>query len=132
MAANETACVRMTQAQIEMHKAILMNNLPPLPVEAFSGMRGPEGVCGQPGPPSGRNRYFLVYCGITFLVELMPEIFDMIEDATNVNGDELAFIKVINEDEWKRIRGAWAQKWQQNKAFEAFEIGDPCNGDDWL
>lgn len=131
MAANETVSDALRKARAEMiNKMATLTNME-FNLALFSGMEGPKGPCGEPGQP-GRNRYLLVYCGITFLVELMPETFDMIEDATNVNGDELAFIKVINEDEWKRIRDAWSQKWQQNKAFEAFEMGDPCNGDDWL
>lgn len=140
MAVNETAAQKLIRAQIEMRRArhdmdqALMRSTVAGPQgfnpNAFGGMQGPKGECGEPGPP-GRDRYMLCYCGIPFLVELLPSTFDMIEDATNVNGDELAFIKVINEDEWKRIRGAWAHKWQQSKAFEAFERGDPC-GDDWL
>lgn len=130
MAANETVSDALRKARAEMINKMATLTKTEFNLASFSGMEGPKGVCGEPGTP-GRNRYFLVYCGITFPVELMPETFDMIEDATSVNGDELAFIKVINEDEWKRIRGAWAQKWQQNKAFEAFEMGDPC-GDDWI
>jgi|AGFT01.1.fsa_nt_gi hypothetical protein len=141
MAISETAAQKLIRAQIEMRRArhemdqaliqSAVTGVQGYNPNAFSGMQGPKGVCGEPGPP-GRDRYTLTYCGIHFLVELLPSTFDMIEDATNVNGDELAFIKVINEDEWKRIRGAWAHKWQQNKAFEAFEMGDPCNGEDWL
>lgn len=141
MAANETAAQKLIRAQFEMHRArhdmdqaltrSAATGVQGFNPHAFSGMKGPKGECGEPGPP-GRDRYILVYCGVNFEVELRPSTFDMIEDATNVNGDELEFIKVIDEDEWKRIRGAWAHKWQQNKAFEAFEIGDPCNGDDWL
>lgn len=139
MAVNETATQKLIRANIQMQMARdhlrqvqtrAVEGTQSFNPDAFSGMKGPKGVCGEPGPP-GRDRYILVYCGVNFEVELLPSTFDMIEDATNVNGDELAFIKVINGEEWKRIRAAWAHKWQQNKAFEAFEIGDPC-GDDWL
>lgn len=113
---------RLIQAQLAMvmaqHNIAMTNTL-----IGDQGMKGPQGVCGEPGPP-GRDKYTLSYCGVPFIVELLPETFGMIEDATNLNGDELNFIKVINEDEWKRIRDAWSWKWHEKKAYAAFERGE--------
>lgn len=93
------------------------------------GDTGETGIMGTPGPkgsPTGalRKNYCLRYAGLDFIVWIEPDTFTMIEDATNVAGDELDFIKVINQRDWESIREAWADAWQKQKAYRAFEIGD--------
>lgn len=116
---------RLIRAQLEMvmaqHDIAMTNAL--IGVQGMQGPKGLSGVRGDDGMKS-REKYTLSYCGVHFLVELLPETFAMIEDATNLNGDELNFIKVINEDEWKRIRDAWSWKWHEKKAYAAFERGE--------
>lgn len=95
-------------------------------------MKGPKGEAGASGVSGtgdmllpGRLRpYNLIYAGLVFKVWLNPDTFALIEDPTNVTGDELEFIKVINQEEWESIRGAWADAWQKQKAYRAFELGD--------
>lgn len=91
-------------------------------------MMGPRGIRGEPGTPGPMGvpmeRYVLSYAGLPFHVTLKPETFAMIEDATQLNGDELSFIKMVDEDEWKSIREAWSAAWNQRRAYRAFEIGE--------
>lgn len=91
-------------------------------------MMGPRGITGKTGTPGPMGvpveRYVLSYAGLPFHVTLKPETFAMIEDATQLNGDELSFIKVVDEDEWKSIREAWSAAWNQRRAYRAFEIGE--------
>lgn len=90
----------------------------------FSGMTGPKGMQGEPGPP-GKETYMLSYCGIHVKVPLDKSTFDLIDDATELNGDDLQLIKMVNEQDWNTIREAWADQWQKNKAYAAFEEGFP-------
>lgn len=91
-------------------------------------MMGPKGDTGERGPVGtpgvAMERYILSYAGIPFRVTLKPETFSMIEDATQLNGDELSFIKMVDETEWKSIREAWAEEWNKRKAYRAFEFGE--------
>lgn len=94
-------------------------------VNGMLGPRGDTGACGTPGPMGiCTELYVLSYAGLPFKVRLKPETFAMIEDATQLNGDELSFIKMVDEDEWKSIREAWSAAWNQRKAYRAFEIGE--------
>lgn len=79
---------------------------------------------GEPGGP-GRETYMLSYCGIHVKVPLDKSTFDLIDDATELNGDDLQLIKMVNEQDWKTIREAWADQWQKNRAYAAFEEGFP-------
>lgn len=88
----------------------------------LSGIAGPKGTMGQPGPP-GKETYMLSYCGIHVKVPLDKSTFDLIDDATELNGDDLQLIKMVNEQDWNTIREAWAEQWQKNKAYAAFEGG---------
>lgn len=91
-------------------------------------MMGPRGIRGETGIPGPMGipmeRYVLSYAGLPFYVMLKPDTFAMIEDATNLNGDELSLIKMVDEDEWKSIREAWSAAWIQRKAYSAFETGE--------
>ncbi|AKY03931.1 hypothetical protein ADU18_0027 [Cronobacter phage PBES 02] len=100
-------------------------------VMGLNGMLGPKGdtgvsgVSGTPGPMGiSTELYFLSYAGLPFKVRLKPETFAMIEDATQLNGDELSFIKVVDESEWKSIREAWAEEWNKRQAYRAFDLGE--------
>lgn len=100
-------------------------------VMGVNGMLGPRGdmgvpgVCGTPGPMGiCTELYVLSYAGLPFKVRLKPETFAMIEDATQLNGDELSFIKVVDESEWKSIREAWAEEWNKRQAYRAFDLGE--------
>lgn len=89
------------------------------------GMTGPRGQKGVPGVDGVfKEPYVLSYAGLPFRVTLKPETFAMIEDATQLNGDELSFIKVVDEHEWKSIREAWAEEWNKRRAYRAFELGE--------
>lgn len=92
------------------------------------GMLGPRGEPGLPGTPGPvgvcTELYVLSYAGLAFKVRLKPETFAMIEDATQLNGDELSFIKVVDESEWKSIREAWAEEWNKRRAYRAFDLGE--------
>lgn len=68
--------------------------------------------------------YVLSYAGLPFKVRLKPETFAMIEDATQLNGDELSFIKVMDESEWESIRESWAEEWNKRRAYRAFDLGE--------
>lgn len=83
-----------------------------------------SGMCGEPGTP-GKETYMLSYCGIHVKVPLDKSTFDLIDDATELNGDDLSLIKMVNEQDWNTIREAWADQWQKNKAYAAFEEGFP-------
>ncbi|QPI18266.1 hypothetical protein POP15_218 [Pectobacterium phage POP15] len=107
------------KAQSEQMRAMSQSFNPNL-----SGMMGPKGMRGEPGPP-GKETYMLSYCGIHVKVPLDKSTFDLIEDATELNGDDLQLIKMVNEQDWKTIREAWADQWQKNKAYAAFEEGFP-------
>ncbi|ATS93577.1 hypothetical protein P1A145kb_p177 [Pectobacterium phage DU_PP_I] len=61
-------------------------------------------------------------------VPLDKSTFDLIDDATELNGDDLSLIKMVNEQDWNTIREAWADQWQKNKAYAAFEEGFPRTG----
>lgn len=94
-------------------------------VDGLSGPRGDVGVSGNPGPMSHHTElYVLSYAGLPFKVRLKPETFAMIEDATQLNGDELSFIKMVDEQEWKSIRESWAEEWNNRRAYRAFELGE--------
>ena len=94
-------------------------------VNGMSGPRGDVGVSGTPGPMGiSTELYVLSYAGLPFKVRLKPETFAMIEDATQLNGDELSFIKVVDESEWKSIREAWAEEWNKRQAYRAFDLGE--------
>lgn len=94
-------------------------------VNGTSGPRGDAGVSGTPGPMGVHTElYVLSYAGLPFKVRLKPETFAMIEDATELNGDELAFIKMVDEQEWKSIRESWAEEWNNRRAYRAFELGE--------
>uniref|UniRef100_UPI003D45E0C0 hypothetical protein n=1 Tax=Escherichia coli TaxID=562 RepID=UPI003D45E0C0 len=89
------------------------------------GPRGDTGVSGTPGPMGiCTELYVLSYAGLPFKVRLKPETFAMIEDATQLNGDELSFIRVVDESEWKSIRDAWAEEWNKRRAYRAFDLGE--------
>lgn len=88
----------------------------------LQGAKGQPGIAGVAGVPM--ERYVLSYAGLPFYVMLKPETFAMIEDATNLNGDELSFIKMVDEDEWKSIREAWSAAWNLRRAYRAFELGE--------
>ena len=94
-------------------------------IDGLSGPRGDIGVSGKPGPMGiSTELYVLSYAGLPFKVRLKPETFAMIEDATQVNGDELSFIKVVDEYEWESIREAWAEEWNKRRAYRAFDLGE--------
>lgn len=94
-------------------------------IDGLSGPRGDIGVSGKPGPMGiSTELYVLSYAGLPFKVRLKPETFAMIEDATQLNGDELSFIKVVDEGEWKAIREAWANEWNKRRAYRAFDLGE--------
>lgn len=94
-------------------------------IDGLSGPRGDIGVSGTPGPMGiSTELYVLSYAGLPFKVRLKPETFAMIEDATQLNGDELSFIKVVDESEWKSIREAWAEEWNKRQAYRAFDLGE--------
>lgn len=82
-------------------------------------LQGPKGMTGRPD----RQKYTLVYAGVAFEVALKDDTFSMIEDPNYVVGDELDFIKVVDEAEWLAIRQAWGQEWLQRRANEAFLVG---------
>lgn len=89
------------------------------------GSRGDPGCPGHPGPVGiSTELYVLSYAGLPFKVRLKPETFAMIEDAAQLNGDELSFIKVVDESEWKSIREAWAEEWNKRQAYRAFDLGE--------
>lgn len=67
----------------------------------------------------------LSYCGVCVKVPLDKSTFDLIDDATELNGDDIQLIKMVNEDDWNTIREAWAEQWQKNRAYAAFEEGFP-------
>lgn len=91
----------------------------------LDGMLGPTGTKGHPGVAGIHTElYMLSYAGLPFKVRLKPETFAMIEDATQLNGDELSFIRVVDEHEWKSIREAWAEEWNKRRADRAFDLGE--------
>lgn len=93
----------------------------------LSGVVGPKGMMGPSGPqePPGKETYMLSYSGIHVKVPLDKGTFGLIDDATELNGDDLQLIKMVNEQDWNTIREAWAYQWQKNKAYAAFEEGFP-------
>ena len=91
----------------------------------MDGISGPVGVSGV----RGREIYLLVYSGIPFKVALLPETFAMIVDARKVNGDDLNLIKMVNIDEWEKIRSSWSNEWTNRKAHKAFEFGTGADRD---
>lgn len=94
-------------------------------VMGLDGVLGQKGDTGTPGPMGIRTElYVLSYAELPFKVRLKPETFAMIEDATQLNGDELSFIKVVDESEWKSIREAWAEEWNKRRAYRAFDSGE--------
>ncbi|QQG33492.1 tail fiber protein [Pectobacterium phage PcCB7V] len=94
-------------------------------IDGMLGPRGKTGLSGTPGPMGVCTElYVLSYAGLAFKVRLKPETFAMIEDATQLNGDELSFIKVVDESEWKSIREAWAEEWNKRRAYRAFDLGE--------
>lgn len=85
---------------------------------------GPQGPRGEPGTPSiEREKYILRYAGLPFEIWLKPGTFAMIEDATEVNGDDLEFIKMMDKDEWEKIRETWCLEWHKRRGHRAFEAG---------
>lgn len=108
-----------------------VKNLPdPFP---WRGPKGDSGAVGQKGcgkpdskikPFGDMKGYCLSYSGIVFKAWIKEDTFSIIEDATNVTGDELELIKVINQNDWESIREAWAEAWKKQKAYRAFELGD--------
>lgn len=91
-------------------------------IKGDKGDRGPVGTKGILG--TRRERYVLSYCGIVFEIDLKPETFAMIEDATYLNGDELEFIRVMDKEEWEIIREGWAMARFRKQSYEAFERGE--------
>lgn len=92
-----------------------------------SGVLGPKGEKGETGPvgPPGipMARYVLSYAGLPFQVVLKTATFAMIEDATNVNGDDLELIKMVDKEEWENIRKMWCAEWHKRRGHKAFEMG---------
>lgn len=87
-------------------------------------MLGDTGPVGQPGPPQiPTERYVLSYADLPFQVILKTATFAMIEDATNVNGDDLELIKTVDKEEWENIRKMWCAEWHKRRAHQAFEMG---------
>lgn len=85
---------------------------------------GPQGPRGEPGTPGiEREKYILRYAGLHFEIWLKPGTFAMIEDATEVNGDDLEFIKMMDKDEWEKIRETWCLEWHKRRGHRAFEAG---------
>jgi hypothetical protein len=85
---------------------------------------GPQGPRGEPGTPGiEREKYILRYAGLPFEIWLKPGTFAMIEDATEVNGDDLEFIKMMDKDEWEKIRETWCLEWHKRRGHRAFEAG---------
>lgn len=99
-------------------------------VMGVNGMMGPQGLGGLKGEPGvmgrgdvEREKYILSYAGLPFEIWLKPGTFAMIEDATEVNGDELEFIKMMDKDEWEKIRETWCLEWHKRRGHRAFEAG---------
>lgn len=93
-------------------------------VMGTNGVLGPKGEKGEPGPPGiPTERYVLSYAGLPFQVVLKPATFAMIEDATNVNGDDLELIKMVDKEEWENIRKMWCAEWHKRRGHLAFEMG---------
>lgn len=85
---------------------------------------GPQGPRGEPGTPSiEREKYILRYAGLPFEIWLKPGTFAMIEDATEVNGDDLEFIKMMDKEEWELIREMWCLEWHKRRGHSAFAAG---------
>lgn len=95
--------------------------------QAPGGPKGEPGVMGTPGTKGRgdveREKYILCYAGLHFEIWLKPGTFAMIEDATEVNGDDLEFIKMMDKDEWEKIRETWCLEWHKRRGHRAFEAG---------
>lgn len=115
---------RQIAQQLSVSQVMGTQSFNPVTGQMEMGVRGLRGNPGNPGPP-GKEMYMLTYCGIHVKVPLDKSTFDLIEDATCLNGDELQLIKVVNEQDWKTIRAEWSKQWQQDRAFAAFEEGLP-------
>lgn len=117
------------RAQQQAHLAAMLNTLqhfdPNTGVMGVDGsMRGPKGMRGEPGVDGiPMEKYILCYAGLHFEIWLKPGTFSMIEDATQVNGDELEFIKMVDAGEWTKIREAWCSEWHKLRGHKAFERG---------
>lgn len=85
------------------------------------GVRGPVGDRGWDG--DGKEYYVLSYAGVSFRVSLKPSVFQIIEDATKVNQEELRLIRVIDEEEWENIRNSWGEVRLRQKVHAEFEKG---------
>lgn len=119
-----------TRAQHKAHRAAMLNTLqhfdPHTGVLTMGadGTMGPKGMKGEPGVAGiPTEKYILCYAGLHFEIWLKPGTFSMIEDATQVNGDELEFIKMVDEGEWTKIREAWCSEWHKRRGHKAFEMG---------
>lgn len=86
------------------------------------GVTGPRGPVGERGW-DGKEDYVLSYAGVSFRVRLKPSVFQMIEDATKVNQEELGLIRVVDEEEWENIRNSWGEVRLRQKVHAEFEKG---------
>lgn len=90
----------------------------------INGELGPKGDKGEPGPPGiPTGRYVLSYANLPFQVILKTATFAMIEDPTNINGDDLELIKMVDKEEWEKIRKMWCAEWHKRQGHRAFEMG---------
>lgn len=126
MASAKTSAAQRTVAQIiRENNRVKVNEMMGVQgmsgPSAPSGPRGEPGVMGEPGIPM--EKYILCYAGLPFEIWLKPTTFEMIEDSTQVTGDELEFIKVIDQKEWEKIREMWCAEWHKRRGYKAFQMG---------
>lgn len=132
MASAKTSAAQRAVAKVIRESNILMTSYYDANngVMGIDGMRGDTGVSGHPGhkgPPGEpgipMEKYILCYAGLPFEIWLKPTTFEMIEDSTQVTGDELEFIKVIDQKEWEKIREMWCAEWHKRRGYKAFQMG---------
>lgn len=118
----------------QIHRDSLLNNVHfdsnaglQMGINGVLGPKGDTGISGPIGVPGEKGihmeKYILCYAGLPFEIWLKPSTFEMIEDATNVNREDLGLIKMVDKEEWEKIRKMWCFEWHKRQGHRAFEMG---------
>lgn len=87
---------------------------------------GPQGVKGDVGDKGvtgdHRKQYIVNYRGLTIKALIHPDTYATFEDVVSgITGDELEFLRVVNQQDYEEIREEWAKEYRRQESFRAFE-----------
>lgn len=113
---------RVKGSEIQRQRARDQDNFFNLPmgIDGLQGPAGHPGGIGYPGP-KGQGYHKLTYKGVLFETYFDDEVLECIANPADVQKSEMDILSMVHPEDFARIRLAWADSYNLQKAAEIFD-----------